>query len=985
MRYLSSFLISIFTICLWAVSVNSVQATHFSGANITYECMSACTYRVYVTEYFYCTGTPIGPGLSGNVNIIPGSGCTSPSAVSGWVNASQSEVTPICPANLSMTSCSGGALSGVMEVVNYRDYDFCSAPCPSYTVEYDHCCRSNSMVNVAPAASYDVFVSTEIYPNGVCNSSPDFLDPSPIYLEEDRAARVSMAAYDADGDSLMYEIVNCSQTGGTPIPYAPGITVWQPMAPNWIIDINEYTGDILFSPNPGSVGTYSLCVQVSEYRNGVLLGTHINDFLVLSLPSSSVTNAPSYIPAFGPPVVGGSYIDSFIVNTTVNTALTIPVSAFDPDQDSTLMTWSANIPGATFSQVGNPSVMDTIIDVAPQGEFKWTPITPGRYSFTIDLEDIGCYLTGNSEYTYVIDVDAVGCFITADLGADIQICTADTAIIGPTVSGGTLPVTYLWSTGETTATIGVSLPGTYYLTVVDANGCMALDTIDVSLLALPTVDAGSDTTICAGETVQLSGSTSASPAAYQWVPAIGLNDPNISNPVFSSPFSTSTTATTFLLTVTDANGCSDSDFVIITALGAIAFNLTANDTICSSDTALIAYTGPSGLSYTWDFGGGTVVSGSGSGPYEVIWAGTGYGNKTVSLTVDDGICSYTESVDVYVDPNCVWPGDADYDGVADNFDLLAIGLSYASTGPLRANASLNWTAQPAAPWNDTIPGGVNQVHSDTDGNGVVNDDDTLAVSLNYGQTHNKTTTEEGGPGDPPLLLLPMLDSALVGTTVSMPIVLGLDTLPADNVYGLAFTITYDNTLVDSATASVDFSSSWLGSIGTNMISIQKDMFNDGEIDVAVTRTDQMNMSGYGNLGYFSIDVDDIAGKNDLSAILHLNITNVKVITNEGEIILVNPEPAQIVVTESSTGLNDWNLLTGVKVYPNPSAGVFSVELEETTEVDIEIYNLHGQKVFAQKSRETMTQIDIGVSATRMYLITISDQKRRWTGKIQITK
>ena len=987
MRYLSPFLISIFTFCLWVASINSVMATHFSGANITYECLSGCDYRIYVKEYYSCGGAPIGPNPTGTVLITPASGCSTPTATTGWVNVSLSEVTPICPANFSMTNCNGGsAINGIMEVVNYRDYDFCSAPCPSYTVDYGTCCRNNSMVNIVPSGGYDVLVSTVIYPNGTCNTSPEFMDPSPIYLESGTAARVSVAAYDVDGDSLAYEITNCSETSGA-IPFAPGYTIWQPLGSSWNIDITEGTGDILFAPNPGNVGSYLLCVKVSEYRNGVLLGTHINDFIVYSLASSSATNDPPYIPGVGanvPPVTGGSYIDSFIVGATVNTPLGIPIHAFDANMDSVVMTWSGNIPGATFTKVGNSAIVDTIEDVDPQGLFFWIPTSPGRYSFTVDLEDPGCYVTGNSEYTYVVEVNTV-CAVTVDLGPDIQICDGDMALLNSTVSGATPPITYVWSTGETTPSINVNLAGIYSLMVVDSLGCSAIDSIEVIVLPTPGANAGNDSTICSGDAIQLNGSATASPVVYQWIPATNLNNPNIANPVFSSPLQSSTAAHTFQLTVTDVNGCSDDDIVIITALAGASFTLSSNDTICSADTALVSYTGPSGLNYTWDFDGGTVVSGSGSGPYQISWSGAGYGTKYIFLSVGNGQCTYEDSIPVYVNPNCVWPGDADYDGVADNNDLLALGLAYGSTGPARLNASLNWMAQPATPWNDTIPGGINEVHSDTDGNGVVNDDDTLAIVQNYGQTHNKTT-EEGGPGDPPLLLLPMVDSSLVGDTVSLAIVLGVDTLPADNVYGIAFTITYDNTLIDSASAKVNFSSSWLGNIGNNMISVQKDMFNDGEIDVAVTRTDQMSMTGFGNLGYFSIVmVDDISGKNNISEILNLDITNVRVITNKGEIVLVYPQPTQIVVTETSTGLDDWGMLSGVKVYPNPTMGVFSIEVEEAQELDIEIYNLQGQKIYARKSHETMTQLDLSNQSRGMYLISISSETRRWTGKIQISR
>ena len=93
-------------------------------------------------------------------------------------------------------------------------------------------------------------------------------------------------------------------------------------------------------------------------------------------------------------------------------------------------------------------------------------------------------------------------------------------------------------------------------------------------------------------------------------------------------------------------------------------------------------------------------------------------------------------------PNQIYPGDANYDQIANNVDLLPIGLYFGETGPARINPSLNWVAQDADPWGDSLVStGADIKHIDTDGNGVINDDDTLAIHLNYNQTHNANRGE----------------------------------------------------------------------------------------------------------------------------------------------------------------------------------------------------------------------------------------------------
>jgi hypothetical protein len=54
---------------------------------------------------------------------------------------------------------------------------------------------------------------------------------------------------------------------------------------------------------------------------------------------------------------------------------------------------------------------------------------------------------------------------------------------------------------------------------------------------------------------------------------------------------------------------------------------------------------PSSATPTWDFDGAEILSGSGYGPYKLVW--NSVGTKTVTLTIDDN----TESRMIYVEAN----------------------------------------------------------------------------------------------------------------------------------------------------------------------------------------------------------------------------------------------------------------------------------------------------------------------------------------------
>jgi gliding motility-associated-like protein len=159
------------------------------------------------------------------------------------------------------------------------------------------------------------------------------------------------------------------------------------------------------------------------------------------------------------------------------------------------------------------------------------------------------------------------------------------------------------------------------------------------------VDAGPDDTLCQGSSVQI-GVTGNPAVNYTWSPTTGLSNPNIADPVF-----TGTTGGTFnyIVTATDTFNCMGSDTVVLTVTLAPNANFTAPANVCIGSTATITYNGnaPGTSTYNWNFAGGTVISGSGQGPYQVSWPAAG--QMQVTLTVTTGGCiSPVESVIVNV-------------------------------------------------------------------------------------------------------------------------------------------------------------------------------------------------------------------------------------------------------------------------------------------------------------------------------------------------
>ncbi len=140
--------------------------------------------------------------------------------------------------------------------------------------------------------------------------------------------------------------------------------------------------------------------------------------------------------------------DSFCyvwINTSINSDNSITLTAV-PSQSGGMLAWSN---GAT----GNSIIV---------------PPDLGYYCVTYSNDSTNC------EFISCISLGEVGCdvWITESQGGTTDILlTANSSTSG----------TYLWSTGETTQSIFVSVDGTYTVTFSDNNGCITTASIDIDI------------------------------------------------------------------------------------------------------------------------------------------------------------------------------------------------------------------------------------------------------------------------------------------------------------------------------------------------------------------------------------------------------------------------------------------------------------------------------------------------------------------------
>jgi hypothetical protein len=163
--------------------------------------------------------------------------------------------------------------------------------------------------------------------------------------------------------------------------------------------------------------------------------------------------------------------------------------------------------------------------------------------------------------------------------------TAQAICLGGSIrlEGWSDATTWHWSPAESLSCTDCQSPTAsprsttvYTLSVTNASGCTSSDTVSVTVLPIPSIDAGADVTICTGDSAQLKATGA---TIYHWNPVTGLSCVDCANPV-ARPIVT----TMYRVTTVGANGCSASDSVLVTVIGAGSVDAGPSQTICRGDS-----------------------------------------------------------------------------------------------------------------------------------------------------------------------------------------------------------------------------------------------------------------------------------------------------------------------------------------------------------------------------------------------------------------
>ncbi len=535
--------------------------------------------RVQIKIYKDGVLQPLGAAPQGGIYLDP--------VATGY----QTEITPVCPDEANNTKCSvpKGDYPGVMK---FTFEGLVTLPDTSsnwrFNFEGQHTSNSagrsgliNNLVSPGTMCIYATLNNTlpviSVYPpydtTGKNNSAAFMSNPTPFFCVH-QPTTFNLAAVDADGDSLVFRLIpalntpvsasgdyaNCSYvtplSATLPVAATPGSFVF-----------STTTGQTSFTPN----AMINSCVvqQVSEYRNGTLVGTSMREmtFIILSnCPNSSPEGLLTNISNGRVDTADPTHIH---VCQGIGGNVTFDLQGNDPDGDN-MDIFATSLPSGATASVSNNGSSKPVL------HFSWNTggFAPGDYIFYVTLRDDGCPVRVARTIAYTISVHET---YTSGSTDTVVICN-----------------------GETYPFYGKLYyrTGTYTTTFATVHGCDSVRVLNLRVNPLPnmTLNGSSTTGICPGKETVLSLALPEPTTTYQW-----LKD-GTPVPAETAPAYTVTETGYYRIAALTDKGCADTSRKIrVDKYPVPEAHIVApdNNPVCLGDTVSFKAAEGNRYSYRW--------------------------------------------------------------------------------------------------------------------------------------------------------------------------------------------------------------------------------------------------------------------------------------------------------------------------------------------------------------------------------------------------
>lgn len=419
-----------------------------------------------------------------------------------------------------------------------------------YTIAYQRCCRTHSILNVqAPGNRSAVYVAKiPGFTNGQCpNNSAIFKNNPPQIICINNPSQFDFSATDIDGDSLSYNLCNSlydidlDSTTGVPkptifdpppynnIPFKSGYSVSQPI--DGTISIDPVSG--LLTVNPTNAGRYLVTVCVSEWRNNQLVATRSRDIML------TITNCSRKSIAYIP-------IRSNIANTYIVNCQDYTVNFENESIGANTFNWHFGVPGATSTE-RYPT---------------FTYPDTGTYLVKLIINKDGNCPDSFSRYvkvypTYVAKIDVDGSFC---MNEDITFNDVSTSTFGTTIFSKWYLSNNMVAQSRSTI-LRFNDYGEKEIMLISGDSLGCKDTANVTIKISDFIAfAGNDTLVVKGYPFRFNAKGG---GTYEWFPKDYLENPFAGNTAVYFP---SRGVYEYYVNIKGDDGCDGIDTIVVSVL-----------------------------------------------------------------------------------------------------------------------------------------------------------------------------------------------------------------------------------------------------------------------------------------------------------------------------------------------------------------------------------------------------------------------------------
>ncbi|MFT2008393.1 T9SS type A sorting domain-containing protein [Pontibacter sp. 13R65] len=245
------------------------QATHLRGGYMTYHVDEQNSFKYHFSLIVYADELGVSMDNLAHIHVSDGS----------VINAPRKSIT-----------VEGNQ---VIKVVFEGEHTFSQER--TYTVFWAGINRNPGIINIKPTSDVPLVIQSTLDVSATATNrySLHYLVPSSAQAYVGQPFKFNFLAFDQEGDSLSYELITPYTASPTGI-IAPVAEFVQPDD----FRVNRF-GEITWD-NPALKGQYNFALQVTEHRNGKVIGTSINEFQILvfdalPLPQLTLLNKEGFI------------------------------------------------------------------------------------------------------------------------------------------------------------------------------------------------------------------------------------------------------------------------------------------------------------------------------------------------------------------------------------------------------------------------------------------------------------------------------------------------------------------------------------------------------------------------------------------------------------------------------------------------------------------------------------------------------------------